>query len=171
MHYNGQAKLKGKDRECPSLCVVLTSHWDVGTSSIMIRVTEFHPVKAFAAFFPTQLPTLIPTRTVPLGIPSQYPPIWATLWMFVSVLPWFRAICIRPSMARGLRHSTPLKVKNHLEQQPRQKAILMSPLYSTFKAVLSESLLKTQSYKNGNKDVEIHQNQKKRKSLSIRVKE
>ena len=59
------------------LCVrvVLTSYWDGGTSSIMIRVTEFHPVYAFAAFVPTQLPTLIPTRTVPLGIPSQYPPI------------------------------------------------------------------------------------------------
>ena len=101
--------------------------------------------KASAAFDSTQLPTLIPTRTVPLGIPSQYPPIWVTLWMFVSVLPWFEAISIRPSMARGLRHSTPLKVKNHLEQQPRQKAILMSPLYSTFKAVLSACLWKTQS--------------------------
>ena len=44
VHYNGQAKLKAKDRVCPSLCVVLASHCDGGTSSIMIRVTEFPPV-------------------------------------------------------------------------------------------------------------------------------
>ena len=44
VRYNGQAKLKAKDRECPSLRVALTSHCDGGTSSIMIRVTEFHPV-------------------------------------------------------------------------------------------------------------------------------
>ena len=139
------SKAQSKRLFMSSECVVLSTYWDWGTSSIMIRATEFHPVKASVAFFPTQLPTLIPTRTVPLGIPSQYPPIWVTLWMFESVLPWFWAICIRPSMARGLRHSTPLKVKNHREQQSRQKAILMSPLYSTFKAVLSETLLKTQS--------------------------
>ena len=139
------SKTQSKRPWMSSECVVLSTYWDGGTSSIMIRVTEFHPVYASAAFDPTQVPTLIPTRTVPLAIPSQYPPIWVTLWMLLSVLPWFTWICITPSMARGLRHSTPLKVKNHLEQQPRQKAILMSPLYSTFKAVLSESLLKTQS--------------------------
>ena len=49
----------------------LISYCGGGTSSIMMRVTEFHPVKASAAFTPTQFPTLIPTRTVPLGILSQ----------------------------------------------------------------------------------------------------
>ena len=70
-------------------------------------------------------------------------------------------------MARGLRHSTPLKVKNHREQQSRHPAILMSPLYSTFRRCYRH-VYEKRNPKNRNKDVEIHQNHKERKSLSIK---
>ena len=59
-------------------------------------------------------------------------------------------------MAKGLRHSTPLKEKNQREQQSRQKATLKSPLYSTFKVVLSATFLKTQFYKKKLKMLNFH---------------
>lgn len=64
--------------------VELPRSWCGSRSSIQYKHLQL--------FSPTQLPTLIPTWTVPLGIPPQYSPICATLWMLVSVLPWFESI-------------------------------------------------------------------------------
>ena len=115
----------------------------------MIRVTDLCPAYASEPLLkPGQSPTTNPTRTVPLPIPSLYPPIWLCLCRLVSVLPWFCKIASIASIVVGLEHSTPLKVKYQRLQQRLQKATLRSPSNSTFKAVSWFFLTKTQSYKN-----------------------